>query len=182
MRKPLPLLAAAIVLALTLSANAAIFVHIEGLKGEATAIGHAGAIPALRFNLELSAPAELGSGGGGGTGKVLYKPLVITKDIDATTPQLLHALTTHEFFKSVTLELAKANSQGQEFVYYTLKLHNVVISDIHQYTDETTKANLEDISISYSALEVEGAPTASPPPKSPDTPVFKFPSLRPPNK
>jgi type VI secretion system secreted protein Hcp len=169
MRRFLTLSAALIVLAFTLAARADIYVHIEGLKGDATAREHVGAINALRYSLEISAAVDAGAGEG--AVRAVYKPLVITKEIDSTSPRFLHAVSTGEHFKTLTLVLVKPDAQGREFVTFTARFEHPVISSVRHYTDEHG-LNLEEVAITYRAIEF-GPPSEAP--KAPDNPVIRIP-------
>ena len=182
MRKSVPFFAVLAIFALAFSARAAIFLNIDGIKGDSTARNHPGAVTALRFNLEIVAPHDIATGQG--SGKTLFKPLIITREIDAVSPQLFHALITNEHIKSLTLELVKPSPDGKESAYYTVKLQNVSISNFRQYTEETSgrSSDLEEISFTYEKIEVEAAAGQSPSGKS-EIPAIKIPSsFRPPNK
>jgi len=71
----------------------------EGAKG--------GKIAGVRFLLEATSPRDLATGHA--SGKRQYKPIQITKEWDASSPQLFQALIQNEVLKSVLFELVETN-------------------------------------------------------------------------
>src|SRR5262249_32430127 len=49
------------------------------------------------------------SGGGGGAGKAVIGPLVITKDVDSASPQLVSAALTGRHIQQVKVDLIRKN-------------------------------------------------------------------------
>ena len=170
---------AAIVLISATFANAApspIMVSIKGtkqgqFKGESPRQSAQDKVEALSFSFEVASPRDAATGLA--SGKRTYKPLQITKQIGASSPQLFQALTTNEVLKTVTLEFMKTNPSGEEYVYYTIKLTNATIASLRQHTagDDGTGGTggtggsksasaadtlqLEDVSFSFQKIEIE---------------------------
>jgi type VI secretion system secreted protein Hcp len=164
MRKPL--LGVLLVLALGVTVQAATTAYLTVVatkqgtfKGEINAKNRKDAIPVLKLDFEVDAPHDAASGLP--SGKRMYKPLVITKEIDGSSPQFLTALSSNEVLKSVTLELVRANKgvgmAGEEATYYTIKLTNATVASIHQITQDNngTSQVVEEISLAYQKIEVE---------------------------
>jgi type VI secretion system secreted protein Hcp len=87
------------------------------------------------------------------TGKRQHKPIVVTKELDSTTPLLLNALVNNENLSSVLIGLLR---NGQQVA--TIKLTNASISD---YTDH---GDTEHWSFTYQTITwtwVDGGITAS---------------------
>jgi type VI secretion system secreted protein Hcp len=146
------------------------FITIEGTKqgkfktppgGGASADGlRGGKIPGIRFFAETTSPRDVGTGQA--SGKRQHKPITITKQWDASSPQLFQALVTNEVLKSVLFEFVKTNLQGEEFVYHTIKLTNGTVSNIKSYLDLTDASGdpydaheLEDVSLTFQKIEIE---------------------------
>jgi type VI secretion system secreted protein Hcp len=148
------------------------YVTIQGTKqgtfeGQADGAGKArrtskrgGKIAGIRFLLETSSPRDLATGQA--SGKRQYKPIQITKEWDASSPQLFRALVDNEVLKSVLFEFVKTNAQGREFVYHTIKLTNATVSQLRSYLDLTDTTGdafdaheLEDVSFTFQKIEIE---------------------------
>lgn len=163
-------LAVAFALTLTSAAQAAYIarVSIEGTKqgwfrgegpGKAT---NPATLPLVNFKYELVVPRDPASGLP--TGARQHKPVVITKEWGAATPQLLQALVTNEILKSVLIEFVQTNAGGQEYVYYTVKLTNASIMSLRRYTRAGDQGGqhastgdhvqLEDISFTFQKIEL----------------------------
>jgi len=168
----LVIVAAAIVFISATVANAAntIMVSVSGLKqgqfkGESTRSQMQDKIEASSFSFEVASPRDAASGLA--SGRRQYKPLIITKEMGAASPQFLTALTTNEPLKTVTLDFYKTNQNGEEYIYYTIKLTNAIVAGIRQHTPDAAgaggdkhpsaggSAQLEEISLSFQKIEVE---------------------------
>jgi type VI secretion system secreted protein Hcp len=124
-------------------------------------------MPVLAFGYAVQSPRDAATGQA--RGKRQHKPIVITKEWGAATPQLFQALTTNETLDSVEIEFEKVNANGEEYVYHTIKLTNASIFEIRQYTREyqlqagqTSKhpggidtGELEDVSFTFQKIEME---------------------------
>jgi type VI secretion system secreted protein Hcp len=131
-------------------------------KGEASRVAGKDYIAALRFTSGVVAPRDNATGMP--TGRRQYLPVVITKQIDATSPQFLQALVNNEVLTTVTIEFLTSSVDGKELVYYSIVLKNATVSDIHQHMDQvySTSAGgstvptdaLEDVSFTFQTIEV----------------------------
>lgn len=79
-------------------------------------------IPVTGFSHEIISPRDPASGLP--TGKRQHQPIVITKQLDATTPLFLSALVTNEVLTNVTITLSEG---GQQVA--TVVLTNATLSD-----------------------------------------------------
>jgi type VI secretion system secreted protein Hcp len=161
--------AAAIVFISATFANAAntIMVSVNGMKqgqfkGESTRSQMQDKIEASSFSFEVASPRDAASGMA--SGRRQYKPLTITKEMGASSPQFLAALATNEPLKTVTLDFYKTNQNGEEYIYYTIKLTNATVAGIRQHSPEGSDKHassaaaapqLEEISLSFQKIEVE---------------------------
>jgi type VI secretion system secreted protein Hcp len=83
-------------------------------------------IPGVAFSYGVESPRDAASGLP--SGKRRHKPVVITKEWGAASPQLFQAAVTNEVLTSVLIEFLSTNSLGKEEVNYTVELTNVSIS------------------------------------------------------
>jgi type VI secretion system secreted protein Hcp len=144
------------------------FVSIEGqktgtFKGSATAEGNEGKIECIGFRFLMSVPHDPESGRA--SGKRQHSPVVLIKNIDYSTPQLLQAAVTGEVLKSVVIEFYKKASDGRQQLYYRVTLSNASVSQISQYGGtaqgdggynlNNTGNTYEEISVTYQNIQFE---------------------------
>jgi type VI secretion system secreted protein Hcp len=147
------------------------YVTIQGTKqgkfkgavaGVPKARGSAGSgkIAGVRFLFQTTSPHDVATGQA--SGKRQYKPIQITKEWDASSPQLFQALVNNEVLKSVLFEFVKTDASGKEFVYHTIKLTNATVSELKAYLDLTDTTGdpydaheLEDVSFAFQKIEME---------------------------
>ena len=164
MRKIFPLIAILVIAAWTISARAAnmTFMTVTStkqgqFKGEAANREQKGAIMVLGFAMEMDAPRDPASGMP--TGRRVHKPVVITKDLDSSSPQFFQAAAGNETLKTVVIEFARSDPRGLETVYYKVTLTNANIASLKQFTADSASgragAPLEEISLTFQKIEVE---------------------------
>jgi len=143
------------------------YAKIEGskqgvFKGEAVRIAGRDYIPVIQFGYEITSPRDAATGLP--TGKRQHKPIVITKTLDASSPQIFQAMITNETLTTVNIDFVTTNTEGKELVYYTIALTNATIVDVHQHMSlpETVPAGsstvptepMEDVSIVFQKISV----------------------------
>jgi type VI secretion system secreted protein Hcp len=148
------------------------YISIEGAKqgafkggsSDGTAAGGAkrakGRIGGVKFSFETTSPRDIATGQA--SGKRTYKPIVITKEWDAASPQIFNALVTNEVLKKVLFEFVKTDAAGKEEIYHTITLTNANVSNLHSYLDLTDTSGdrydaheLEDVSFVFQKIEIE---------------------------
>jgi len=129
-------------------------------EGNEAGKGQGDRIAGIRFFAETVSPRDTATGQA--SGRRQHKPITITKEWDAASPQLFSALVTNEVLTSVLFEFVKTDAQGQEFVYHTIKLTDGGVSDIKSYLDLTDTTGdaydaheLEDVSFTFRKIEIE---------------------------
>ena len=131
------------------------------LRGESQNRGEKdGKIPGVRFTLETVSPRDAATGQA--SGKRQHKPILLTKEWGAASPQLYSALVTNEVLKSVVFEFTKTNANGEESVFHKITLTNATVSNIRSYLDLTDTSGdpfdgrtLEDVSFVYQKIAIE---------------------------
>jgi type VI secretion system secreted protein Hcp len=92
------------------------------------------------------------------TGRAAPKPLMITKEVDKSTPLLYQALAKGEQLKTVTFNFFRINAQGKEEKYYTVKLERAIVVQIRshiQYVKDpkySQMGNMEDVFFAYGKI------------------------------
>jgi type VI secretion system secreted protein Hcp len=112
------------------------YVTIQGAKtgqfrGNSVSEGNEGKIECIGFRYSVSVAHDAESGKP--NGKRQHSPIVIVKNIDYSTPQLLQAAYDNEDLKTVVIEFYKRSSTGQSTLSYKVTLTNASISLISQY-------------------------------------------------
>jgi type VI secretion system secreted protein Hcp len=87
------------------------------------------------------------SGRGGGTGKVSFHTLQITKRVDKSSPSLFKACATGKHIKTAILTLRKAGGTQP----LTIKLSNVLISSYQQ--SNAVEKPTESLSLNFTKIE-----------------------------
>ncbi len=144
------------------------FMHVDGgsigtVEGEATEKGHEKWITLSGYDGDATAPTATGAGGGAGAGKVQLKPIVVTKPIDKSTPKLFQALVTGTRLPTVQIDFLRPDGVGGEEVFYSVKLEQVIVTDVHQSDAGTSSGRpLEQVSLDFQKIEITyGGSTAS---------------------
>jgi len=132
------------------------------IKGSVVQKGREGKIMVIAVSHDVHSPRDLASGLP--TGRRQHKPLVITKELDQSTPALYTALKNNETLTTVELQFwtPKNTSRagtGMEEQHYTIKLVNAQICDIkftmlnNKNPDLVRYAEYEEISFTYQKIE-----------------------------
>ena len=134
-------------------------------KGEAARVAGTNYIAVLSFSYSVNAPFDPATGMA--TGKREHHPLIITKALDATSPQISGALASNETLTKVTLEFMQSSAAGKEMAYYTITLTNARISEVRQHMDQTNPGAagssvvpsepMEDVSFTFEQMAVTSA-------------------------
>lgn len=92
------------------------------------------------------------------SGRRVHRPIVITKEIDKSTPMLYQALCTGELLTDFKLEWYRVDGSGVEELYYTMQMYNGLITKIHPWVpnvldkENTHLKHMEDVYISYEKI------------------------------
>jgi len=106
-------------------------------EGRVHGMGYGGnkITPANLSHALFQIKSELGASIGALLGKRQHKPLTITRQIGAASPQLLSAHWNNEVLSSVGIEIVGRPDTGKgEVVVSRITLTNATISNIHRYT------------------------------------------------
>jgi type VI secretion system secreted protein Hcp len=137
------------------------------IKGSVTQKGREGKIAVIAVSHDIVSPRDAASGLP--TGKRMHKPFVITKELDKSTPLLLHMLTNNENIPEWELQFWQPSATGAEKQHYTIKLTNANIASIdfrmanNKHPDLMKFAEYEEVAFTYQKIEwmwVDGGITA----------------------
>lgn len=155
---PAPAPAAPTSVAVAVSSN--ISFSVEGtrqgvLVGEGSSQRNRGKLVGVRYEYELESPRDAATGQA--SGKRMHKPVSITREVGAASPQLFQAACTNEVLKSVVIEFSSTNANGEELVGYSVKLTNATLARIHQFSENNKL--METCDFTFQKIEV-GCPVA----------------------
>ncbi len=122
-----------------------IFLFLEGIDGESADSTHQNQITVNSWNWQLSSLVA---------GKPVIRPLVITKEIDKSTPLLFSHILTQRVIPTATLS-ARVNSQT--FDYVVIDLTNVTLGSDASGSDTTSRAT-ETLSINFETICLQYTP------------------------
>ncbi len=92
------------------------------------------------------------------SGRRVHRPIVLTKEIDKSTPMLYQALCTGELLTELELNWYRIDGSGEEELYYTMKMFNGMITKIHPYVenillkDNAQLLHMEKVHIAYEKI------------------------------
>ncbi len=127
------------------------FLKIEGITGESSDSNHSGWIDVSSFYWGMAQSSKMASGGGGGAGKVQYKDLCVTADIDISTPAIAGYASSGKHIPKVEISACKAG--GEQIEYYRITLEDVIITDV-SYEGASMRPNV-GVSYQFSAARVK---------------------------
>ena len=123
------------------------------IKGTSTKGKHTGGVVIQSFSFGVESPYDGHSGLP--SGKRQHKPVVITREVDESSPLLHQALVTNEVFTSASLSFARPSSGGKPPVFSTIELTNATISEIG-HAQNSGGRRCERIILKYENLLVNG--------------------------
>jgi len=145
---------------ITTNAHAALnaYMYITGVKtgqvkGSGTQKGRENSIMVIAF--EQMTKAEMGSV----TGKRNVGPIVITKEVDKSSPVLRQMLNTNESIKEAIIQFWQPSASGKEIQHYTVKLTQArIVSMKTVMANNKIPSNMqlkeyEEITITYGSAE-----------------------------
>jgi type VI secretion system secreted protein Hcp len=118
-------------------------------------------VECMAFKMGSSVPVDANSGAV--KGFRVHKPLVITKEFGAASPQFLQAHWNNEVLDEVVLEIVGRDTGGKkEKVVERITLKDAVIVAVDRYSDQSAKdvsehdtEHLEDVSFRFRQILVE---------------------------
>ncbi|MBK7873375.1 MAG: type VI secretion system tube protein Hcp [Saprospiraceae bacterium] len=133
------------------------YIKFDGIDGEASDPMHKGWSDIASFSVGMnSTVSAAGAAGGRAAGKTSFGDLIITKNIDKSSPKLMEYLATGKYIPKVELHLAIKARDGKSNVYLRYELKNVFVTSyqISGNTDDSNSLAAEQINLSYASLHV----------------------------
>jgi type VI secretion system secreted protein Hcp len=138
-----------------------IYISVEGtkqgkFKGESPVIPFKDQSRVLKFSYGVVSPRDVSTGQP--SGKRQHRPIVITREPGAASPQFFTALVTNEVLKPVVIKFLRGNANtGVDEVQQIITLTNPTISDFRQYVGDDGRW-LEDVAFSFQQIQIENRP------------------------
>jgi type VI secretion system secreted protein Hcp len=126
------------------------------VKGSVTVTDREGSVEVVAFEHGVNIPTD--SNTGKLTGARVHKPMLFTKETDASTPYLYKAVTSGQTLKSIEIKWYKIDDAGKEKEYFNTKLENVkVVGVMPQMLDIKNPAfekhnHLEKVELRYEKI------------------------------
>ncbi|MEZ6136663.1 MAG: type VI secretion system tube protein Hcp [Pirellulaceae bacterium] len=141
------------------------YLKIGDIKGESIDAAHPDWINLISVSQSLSRPMQSGiSGSTRQRASVTCGDVVVTKEMDSSTPKLIEANCDGTVFKEVLIDVCTSTGGKQRVPYYQWKLEQVMVSSYDvsgQATDggqfyETISLNFEKIAWTYDKMGKDG--------------------------
>jgi type VI secretion system secreted protein Hcp len=136
---------------LTIPGVAAIYMKIEGIKGEVIAKGHEGWIEVNSAQFGVGRGISSPVGGTRDTSPPNLSEFVVTKPTDSSTPALFLESTIGSTGKQVDLHFTRTTANGEQ-TYYTVTLSDVLVSGFSQSSSGDRPS--ESISLNYTKFNM----------------------------
>jgi len=120
------------------------------IKGSVTQKGREDTIMVIAVSHEVVSPRDAASGLP--TGKRQHKPIVLTKEIDKSTPLLYNALVNNENLPTFELIVLQPGPKGTAPKAYTVRLVNANIASLKTLVGEDGKV-IEQVAFTYQKIE-----------------------------
>lgn len=120
------------------------------IKGNVTATDREGAIALLSVGYEISTPFDATTGQA--SGKRQHKPIVVTKAIDETSPNLLKALVANEVLTTVKIDFWRSAPETAA-PYFSITLTNAIAADVTlNSSTEAATSEIEQVQFVYQKI------------------------------
>jgi len=140
-------------LALASEAEAAIYVWIDGIPGQATDKDHKYWIDAESISHQIKQSGSMHVGGGGGAGKVQYGDFVVLKEIDKASPKLNLLCANGKHISEVIIEMTASYTDAGRVTYLQYKLERVLVTSVDTtFTALEKNPDTEKVTLSFGKI------------------------------
>lgn len=126
------------------------FLDIEGIPGDSVDSVHRDAHDVLGYAFGMSNSATIYSGGGG-TGKVQFQDLTVTKWLNKGSPTLRLYCANGHHIPQVILTIRKAGAEPIEF--WEIKLTDVIVTSVVSGASTGEDKPSEELTFNYAKVE-----------------------------
>jgi type VI secretion system secreted protein Hcp len=106
-----------------------IFLKLAGIPGDSTDDSHRGEIVLKSYSQAVSNPST-GGAGGAGSGIVNCGAIVVTKNLDSSSPTLIRNVVLSTMIRDGLITFRK--SGGEQLEYYTVQLVGITVNSVEQ--------------------------------------------------
>jgi type VI secretion system secreted protein Hcp len=145
------------------------YLKIEGVEGEATAVGVEKQIEIYSFSWGASNPVSVASSGGAAlsAGKVSISSFNIMKKADKASTALFQACANGKNFPKAWVTMRKAGGEGGQAPFLQYDFETVMVESIQwsgssggdDTPTESVSLAFSKVAITYSTLDAKGSPT-----------------------
>jgi len=128
-----------------------IFLKIEGITGESQDSLHVNEIDVMSWSWKIEQSSSMLSGSGGGAPKATVHDLVLTHQIDRSSPALMTSCLMGKHFVQAVITMRKAG--GVPLPYFKITMNDVVITNVEPYI--TSGLHMETIHLSFAKVKQE---------------------------
>ncbi|HUP96814.1 MAG TPA: type VI secretion system tube protein Hcp [Usitatibacter sp.] len=137
------------------------FLKLGDIVGESVDSKHKGEIEVLSFSQSFINTLSLGTGGGGGAGKVECGPITMMKSIDSASPMLLKGVATGEHFPQAVITF-RANDIKSAAApeYYVITMKDVFVTELSQTDSADPNRIFEKVVLNARSFDFKYTPTS----------------------
>ena len=128
------------------------FLDIEGVQGESKDEAFKNKIDIDSWSFGCTNAGSMGRGGGGGSGKADFQDLMVTKQIDAASHELLKSVASGKHFPKAIISCRKAGGEKQH-TYLVITMEDVFCSSFQ--TSGAGQLPIESFSLNYAKIKYE---------------------------
>jgi type VI secretion system secreted protein Hcp len=140
-------------LALASEVEAAIYVWVQGIQGEARDKDHNNWIDAESITHQIKQSGSMHVGGGGGRGKVQFGDIMLAKKIDKATPKLNLLCANGKHIPEVIIEMTASYTDVGRVTYLQYKLERVLVTSVDTtFTALEKNPDTEKVTLSFGKI------------------------------
>lgn len=125
------------------------YIKIGDIKGESTDTDHKDWINLLSVSSSINTPETSGRA----RGQAQFGDIVLTKEVDKSTPKLQEAIAQGKHFPEAEFELVRTSSDAGRQTYLKYELKNVLITS-YELQSEPDEVPTESLSLNYEEIKV----------------------------
>lgn len=133
------------------------FLKLGDIKGESRDQTHRDEIEISKWGWGMSQTGSMHSGSGGGAGKVEIQNLVLSKDLDKSSPNLMMACSTGKHYPEARLVVRKAGG-GNAVEYLVITMKEVMVTSYQTDAVTTSDVLTEVIGLNFAMIDVSYQP------------------------
>jgi type VI secretion system secreted protein Hcp len=132
----------------------ALFLKLDGIKGESTDVKHKDEIDIESFSWGVSHPVVAGPGGGAGAvSKPVFPDVTFVARQSVASPALFLACAQGKHIATAVLTARRQGKVGLD--YYTITFSDIVVTAFHEVGSDGADDVSESISFTYGKIKLE---------------------------